>query len=192
MYARNSGILIAYSLGSYFTYIQSSFFFTGSTLIFLVAIWFVPSTPQYFLHKNKVESAQQSFNFYNKHRLQSDPKFCMVQFESLKDCANMVKSNSRLTWKAIGEYFPCCCCCFRSPVKFRFVFLYRFSKISTGIFASDCISVPECIDRTNHFFDIWIGGDRQIRYACTGQYGIGVDGSHSIGSNIHHIQIDRS
>lgn len=104
MYARNSGILIAYILGTYFTYITSSFYFIGITMVFLVGIWFVPSTPQYFLRKNNLVAAQKSFNFYNKHRLQSDPKFCMVQFDSLRDVANENTAGTRLTWRDISEY----------------------------------------------------------------------------------------
>lgn len=103
MYARNSGILIAYILGTYFTYITSSYYFIGITTIFLVGIWFVPSTPQYFLRKNNLVAAQKSFNFYNKHRLQSDPKFCMVQFDSLRDVANVNTSGTRLTWKDMSK-----------------------------------------------------------------------------------------
>lgn len=55
MYARNIGILIAYTLGSYFNYITSSMVFTGITAMFFVTFWFIPSTPQYYLLKNKIE-----------------------------------------------------------------------------------------------------------------------------------------
>lgn len=103
MYCRNSGILIAYILGTYMTYITSSYYFIGITLMFLIAIWFVPSTPQHHLRKNNLVSAQKSFNFYNKHRLQNDPKFCMVQFDSLREVANDNTSGPKLTWKDISE-----------------------------------------------------------------------------------------
>lgn len=105
MNARNFGILIAFTLGSYFDYITSSLFFTGITIIFLVAIWFVPSTPQYFLQKNQIELAQKSFNFYNQHRLQSDPKYCMVQFQNLTVVAKVVETDSKLAWKDISKYY---------------------------------------------------------------------------------------
>lgn len=105
MNARNFGILIAFTLGSYVDYITSSLFFTGITIIFLVAIWFVPSTPQYFLQKNRIESAQKAFNFYNQHRLQSDPKYCTIQFQNLTVVAKVVESDSKIGWKDISKYF---------------------------------------------------------------------------------------
>lgn len=105
MNARNFGILIAFTLGTYFDYITSSLFFTAITIIFLVAISFVPSTPQYFLQENQVESAQKAFNFYNQHRLQSDPKYCVVQFQNLSVVAKVVETDSKLGWKDIGKYF---------------------------------------------------------------------------------------
>lgn len=105
MNARNIGVLIAFTLGSYFDYITSSIFFTAITIIFLVAIWFVPSTPQYFLRKNEIGEAQKAFNFYNQHRLQTDPKYCVVQFENLKGVAKEVECDSKLAWKDISNYF---------------------------------------------------------------------------------------
>lgn len=64
MHGRNIGILIAFALGSYFDYIESTMFFTGITIIFLVAIWFIPSSPQYFLQKGNIDV---SFDRYLKY-----------------------------------------------------------------------------------------------------------------------------
>lgn len=105
MNARNFGILIAFTLGTYFDYITSSLFFIAITIVFLVAISFVPSTPQYFLQKNQIEPSQKAFNFYNQHRLQSDPKYCVSQFQKLSVVAKMVETDSKIAWKDIGEYW---------------------------------------------------------------------------------------
>lgn len=105
MNARNFGILIAFTLGTHFDYITSSLFFTAITIAFLAAISFVPSTPQYFLQKNQIESAQKAFNFYNQHRLHSDPKHCTVQFQNLIVAAKVVETDSKLAWKDISKYF---------------------------------------------------------------------------------------
>lgn len=204
MYARNSGILIAYSLGSYYTYIQSSFYFIGSTLIFLMAIWFVPSTPQYFLKKDRIEMAQKSFNFYNKHRLQSDPKFCMVQFESLKDCVNVTTNNAKITWSDIGEYFllfntmsasiksaPYADIAlkhgiFLNPSKFLKIFLH-YSEVAAGIFPGDYVSNAERIDGTDHLFNIWIDNYRKIGHTLTDQYRFHFHGCGAIARYVYHI-----
>lgn len=128
-YARSFGILIAFSLGSYFTYIISAIFFTGITITFFVITWFVPSTPQYFLHKNNVEvkcghgcasnflflfennspstfilqAAQASFNHYNKHRLETENKYCLNHFENLKLNAQEDGADAKFTWNDFGE-----------------------------------------------------------------------------------------
>lgn len=52
MYARNFGILIAFTIGSYYNYITASLFFIAITVVFLATFLFVPSTPQHFLQKN--------------------------------------------------------------------------------------------------------------------------------------------
>lgn len=132
MYCRNSGILIAYILGTYFTYITSSYYFIGMTLIFLVGIWFVPSTPQYHLRKNNLVPAQKSFNFYNKHRLQSDPKFCMVQFDSLRDVANVNTTGPKLSWRDVGEYITLNVCGRPTFVQFSLSFCSFQSIRETG------------------------------------------------------------
>ena len=125
MYARNIGILFAYSLGTYYNYITSSMVFTGITIMFFITFWFIPSTPQYFLLKNNIkvrlhfnvfqltsfiffhnriwssQAAEQAFNFYNKHKVQTDMKYFSTHFDRLKIVANDAKSESNFVWNDI-------------------------------------------------------------------------------------------
>lgn len=190
MYCRNSGILIAYILGTYFTYITSSYYFIGMTLIFLVGIWFVPSTPQYHLRKNNLVPAQKSFNFYNKHRLQSDPKFCMVQFDSLRDVANVNTTGPKLSWRDVGEYT------LRMFVEVQhlanfFCLFVRSSRFAKWNAASDHFLHFECTDGSNRVPNVWIIGDRKIGYKFVAWNRIDFHGCRAAVRYIHHIQIDR-
>lgn len=107
MHGRKIGVLIAFISGSYYNYVTASVYFIAITSVFLVALLFVPSTPQYYLQRNKVEKAEKAFNYYNKERVETDPKFCVVQFEHLKDVPKMEtqKPESKLTWRDISKYF---------------------------------------------------------------------------------------
>lgn len=54
-YARNFGILMAYTVGAYFNYIIASIIHNGITLLFFATFLIAPSTPQYLLQKNQVD-----------------------------------------------------------------------------------------------------------------------------------------
>lgn len=59
-YARNFGILMAFTVGAYFDYIYASIVHNGITLLFFATFLIVPSTPQYLLQKNQLDVR---FNF---------------------------------------------------------------------------------------------------------------------------------
>lgn len=50
-----------------------------------------------------LQAAQKAFLFYNKHRLQTDPKLYSNQFDNLKSNASDIESKSGLTWSDIGK-----------------------------------------------------------------------------------------
>lgn len=98
-YAQYIAISIAFFAGSYFDYVTSSLYFIGITITFLVALSFVPSTPQYFQQKNQSESAEKASKFYYKHQQYTD------QFESDQSLAKTDESEAKLAWKDISKYF---------------------------------------------------------------------------------------
>lgn len=160
-------------------------------MLFLLGIWFVPSTPQYHLRKNNMEPAQKAFNYYNKHRLQTDPKFCMVQFESLRDVATVNKTESKLTWKDIGEYIFWA---FIEKKEINFCIAFfppNFSRFPKRNIPSDNFFYAERIDRTNRFFNLWIQYHREIGHGFITGCGFNFYGCGSAMCYILHIPVNR-
>lgn len=50
-----------------------------------------------------LQSAEKSFNFYNKHRQHTDSKLCSNQFDNLKGNASDVDKKSGIAWDDIGK-----------------------------------------------------------------------------------------
>lgn len=94
---RSLGVLIAFSLGAYFNYITLSLFFMGVTATFLITFIFVPSTPQHFLQKNKLDHAEKAFRFYKGVQDRKESVSVIAQFDKMKYVAKVMEENSKLT-----------------------------------------------------------------------------------------------
>lgn len=94
---RGFGVLVAFSLGAYYDYITCSLFFMGITAIFLISFICVPSTPQYFLQKYKLDDAERSFRFYKGYRNSKESQSALAQFDKMKHVAKVLEADSAIS-----------------------------------------------------------------------------------------------
>ena len=98
----NLGIVFGYMIASWLEYRASLAVPIVITCVFLLAIAFLPESPDYLSHKNKVEEAKKSYQFYGNFRSDS---------EEVQENGQVVthgSENGRLTWadlkdRAVGK-----------------------------------------------------------------------------------------
>lgn len=75
--ARNSGILIAYIAGALITYKCRPYFFILVPIIYLIWVYFLPNTPQFYLKKNQFQVSHFHLQRDQKH---DTKRFKLISF----------------------------------------------------------------------------------------------------------------
>lgn len=94
----NSGIVLGYMISSWMEYHQMPYVAIGLTTAFLAIFVWCPESPDYLAHKNQMEEAKKSYDFYGNHRhvpsLETANK--EKETEASKSISNM--DNQKITW----------------------------------------------------------------------------------------------
>lgn len=83
----NSGILIGFLVGNYFSYEMVPKILLAFPVLFLVCFYFFPESPYYLMQKNKVQEAERSLRFYRDMNSNTEKKLEEVfqsEFQRLK------------------------------------------------------------------------------------------------------------
>lgn len=65
----NSGIVVGYILASWMNYFQMPYVAIGITMIFLAVFVWLPESPDFLAHINKIDEAKLSYKFYGNNRV---------------------------------------------------------------------------------------------------------------------------
>lgn len=80
-FMNNSGIVLGFILSSWMDYYKMPYVATVLSIIFLAIFVWLPESPDYLLHINKVEEAKKSYAFYGNNRTLTDAAVAETQIE---------------------------------------------------------------------------------------------------------------
>uniref|UniRef100_A0A1B0BCA7 Major facilitator superfamily (MFS) profile domain-containing protein n=1 Tax=Glossina palpalis gambiensis TaxID=67801 RepID=A0A1B0BCA7_9MUSC len=90
----NTGILLAFILGNFFTYSAVAWTLSSLPLLFILCFAFLPESPQYLINQNYIKEAEKSLRYfrnvkYSKHSL---PLPVQMEMDKLLDRAQSTES----------------------------------------------------------------------------------------------------
>ncbi|KAI9585287.1 hypothetical protein GQX74_001134 [Glossina fuscipes] len=90
----NTGILVAFILGNFFTYSAVAWALSSLPLLFILCFAFLPESPQYLINQNYIKEAEKSLRYfrnvkYSKHSL---PLPVQMEMDKLLDRAQSTES----------------------------------------------------------------------------------------------------
>ncbi|XP_036347804.1 facilitated trehalose transporter Tret1-like, partial [Rhagoletis pomonella] len=146
----STGILVGYALPAYLDYFLVPCIIIVLPIIYLIASWVFPETPQSLLKRGRTESAENSFNFYKsipKPEENARPKFsrdlelpqpvlpARSEFDELKEIilasgfATPITIKDFFTKSAIFKFFTAFIMCILNQFSSSFVFVSYMSAI---------------------------------------------------------------